>query len=74
MYRKHPNHTYGRNRNNSASNRVSVVSIALHFNGKKANFISKPQKVIESRTYDKKSQSEVLLKQFWYENLKIANF
>ena len=24
MYRKHPNHTYGRNRNNSANNRTSV--------------------------------------------------
>ena len=25
MYRKHPNHTYGRNRNNSANNRANIA-------------------------------------------------
>ena len=32
MYRKHPNHTYGRNRNNSANNQASIKKIlAIYF-------------------------------------------
>ena len=29
MYRKHPNHTYGRNRNDSANNRAFVEHMLL---------------------------------------------
>ena len=42
------------------------------FNGQTVNFISKPPKVIESRTYVKKSQSETLLKQHCSINLTTA--
>ena len=31
MYRKHPNHTYGRNRNNSANNQAIVLKKMAHF-------------------------------------------
>ena len=41
-------------------------SVPDPFNGQTVNFILKPPKVIESRTYVKKTQSDTILKQYCF--------